>query len=164
MEFVENGKPLWKPLFLKDGYSGAPLEKGQAFRRPIFDRKSGRLIGGVHGIDDSHYIFFDNELQAHWDAVLRAYPNERVDLLSNSDDYSRLLVRVFGAKDGYIYALFDWYSHQATFLGRVHEGLESVATVRHVAYQAADGLEIPAYLTLPRGRLEANLPYLRGTR
>jgi dienelactone hydrolase len=158
LQFVENGEPLWKPLFLKDGSWGAPLAKGQAFRRPIVDRKSGRIIGGVQGIDDSHYIFFDNELQAHWDAVLRAYPNERVELLSHSDDYTRLLVRVFGAKDGYIYSLFDWYSHKAVTLGRVYEGLESVATVRHIAYQAADGLEIPAYLTLPRGRPEANLP------
>jgi dipeptidyl aminopeptidase/acylaminoacyl peptidase len=158
MRFVENGEPLWKPLFLKDGSWGAPLEKGQAFRRPIIDRKSGRIIGGVHGIDDSHYIFFDNELQAHWDAVLRAFPGERIDLLSHSDDYSRLLLRVFGANDGYVYALFDWYSHKAATLGKVYEGLESVATVRHIAYRAADGLEIPAYLTLPRGRPEANLP------
>jgi dipeptidyl aminopeptidase/acylaminoacyl peptidase len=158
LRFVENGEPLWKPLFLKDGSWGAPLAKGQAFNRPIVDRKSGRIIGGVQGIDDSRYIFFDNELQAHWDAVLRSYPNERVDLLSHSDDYSRLLVRVFGAKDGYVYALFDWYSHQTATLGKVYEGLETVATVRHIAYQAADGLEIPAYLTLPRGRPEANLP------
>lgn len=158
VRFIENGEPLWKPLFLKDGSWGEPLAKGQAFRRPIVDRKSGRIIGGVHGIDDSRYIFFDNELQAHWDAVLRAYPNERVDLLSHSDDYSRLLIRVFGAKDGYVYALFDWYGHKATTLGNVYEGLESVATVRHIAYQAADGLEIPAYLTLPRGRPETNLP------
>jgi dienelactone hydrolase len=158
LRFIENGEPLWRPLLLKDGSWGAPLAKGQAFRRPIVDRKSGRIIGGVHGIDDSHYIFFDNELQAHWDALLRAYPNERVDLLSHSDDYSQLLVRVFGPADGYVYALFDWYSHKATTIGKVYEGLESVATVRHLAYQAADGLEIPAYLTLPRGRPEANLP------
>jgi acetyl esterase/lipase len=160
LRFVENGEPLWKPLFLKDGSWGAPLAKGQAFRRPILDRKSGRVIGGVQGIDDSRYIFFDNELQAHWDAVLRAFPGERVDLLSHSDDYSRLLVRVFGAKDGYVYSLFDWYSHQATLLGKVYEGVESVAEMKHITYQAADGLEIPAYLTLPRGRAEANLPLI----
>jgi dipeptidyl aminopeptidase/acylaminoacyl peptidase len=156
--FVENGETLWRPLSLKDGSWGAPLAHGQAFTRPIVDRKSGRIIGGVQGIDDSRYVFFDNELQAHWDAVLRAFPNERVELLSHSDDYARLLVRVFGAKDGYVYALFDWYGHRAMVVGKVYEGLETVAEVKHLTYQAADGLEIPAYLTLPRGRSEANLP------
>ncbi len=156
-EFVENGQSIWKPL-LKDGTWGAPLGNGQAFRTPLVDRKSGRIIGGVQGIDDSRYVFFDNELQAHWDAVLRAFPNERVSLLSHSDDYSRLLVRVFGAKDGYVYALFDWYSHQLTVLGAVYKGLDAVAEVRQISYQAADGLEIPAYLTLPRGRAQTNLP------
>jgi acetyl esterase/lipase len=156
--FIENGEPLWKPLLLKDGSWGAPLANGQAFRRPIVDRKSGRIIGSAQGIDDSRYIFFDNELQAHWDAVLRAYPNERVELLSHSDDYTVLLVRVFGAKDGYVYALFDWYGHKAVTIGKVYEGIEAVAEVKHITYQAADGLEIPAYLTLPRGRPEANLP------
>jgi len=158
VQLVENGESLWKPLFLKDGSWGAPLAKGQAFTRPIVDRKSGRIIGGVQGIDDSDYIFFDNERQAHWDAVLRAFPGERVELLSTSDDYTRVLVRVFGAKDGYVYSLFDWYSHKAVTLGKVYEGLGAVAEVKHIAYRAADGLEIPAYLTLPHGRPEANLP------
>jgi acetyl esterase/lipase len=157
-EFVENGELLWKPLYLKDGSWGAPLANGQAFASAIVDRKSGRIIGGVRGIDDSDYIFFDNELQAHWNGVLRAFPGERVELLSHSDDYARILVRVFGAKDGYVYSVFDWYSHQAFFLGKVYEGLESVAEVKHIAYQAADGLKIPAYLTLPHGRPETNLP------
>jgi dipeptidyl aminopeptidase/acylaminoacyl peptidase len=156
--FVENGETLWRPLSLKDGSWGAPLAHGQAFRRPIVDRKSGRIIGGVQGIDGSRYVFFDNELQAHWDAVLRAFPDERVELLSSSDDYARLLVRVFGARDGYVYALFDWYGHRAVTVGKVYEGLERVAEVKHLTYQAADGLEIPAYLTLPRGRPETNLP------
>jgi pimeloyl-ACP methyl ester carboxylesterase len=160
VRFIENGEPVWKPLSLKDGSWGAPLANGQAFRRPIVDRKSGRIIGGVQGVDDSRYIFFDNELQAHWDAVLRAYPNERVELLSHSDDYAVMLVRVFGAKDGYVYAVFNWYGHKTGTVGQVYKGLDAVAEVRHLTYQAADGLEIPAYLTLPRGRPEANLPLI----
>ena len=32
-----------------------------------------------------------------------------------------MVLRVFGPKDGYVYALYDWYSHHATILGRVYE-------------------------------------------
>jgi cephalosporin-C deacetylase-like acetyl esterase len=157
-EFVENDETIWKPLRLKDGTWGAPLANGQTLRAPLVDRNTGRIIGGIQGIDESHYVFFDNELQAHWDALLRAFPDEQVSLISHSGDYSKLLVRVLGARDGYVYALFDWYSHQFAVLGRVYKGLDAVAEVRQITYRAADGLEIPAYLTLPHGRPEANLP------
>jgi dipeptidyl aminopeptidase/acylaminoacyl peptidase len=159
VQFLENGDPVWKPLMLKDGSWGAPLDKGAAFRRVIEDRKTGRIIGGVRDIDDSHYVFFDAELQAHWDAILRAFPDERVDLISHSDDFTKVVVRVFGAKSGYVYALFDWYTHRATILGPVYQDVVP-AELRRVSYRAADGLIIPAYLTLPRGAADKNLPLI----
>ncbi len=157
---IENGVPVWKAVWLKDGSWGPPPVRGEAFRGVIAERKSGRIIGGFRDIDGAHYVFFDNELQAHWNAVLRAFPDERVHLLSASDDYARILVRVFGAKDGYVYALFDWYSHQAAVLGKVYEDLQAVAEVRPISYPAADGLIIPGYLTLPHGRTAARLPLI----
>jgi dipeptidyl aminopeptidase/acylaminoacyl peptidase len=157
VRFIENGDPVWKPLLLKDGSWGAPLDKGAAFRSTITDRKSGRIIGGVRDIDDSHYVFFDVELQAHWDAILRAFPDERVDLVSHSDDFTKVVVRVFGAKDGFVYSLFDWYSHRANLLGTAYLGVLPAA-VRRISYSAADGLTIPGYLTMPPGSTERNLP------
>jgi hypothetical protein len=57
VRFTENGDGVWKPLNLKDNTWGAPLEKGAAFSRVIEERKSGRIIGGVHGIGSSQYVF-----------------------------------------------------------------------------------------------------------
>jgi dipeptidyl aminopeptidase/acylaminoacyl peptidase len=160
MSFVQDGNAVWRALLMTDGSMGEPLAKGETFRRALVDRKSGRVIGGVHDLEEMRYFFFDNELQAHWDAVLRAFPGERVLLLSRSDDFSRILVRVFGPKDGYVYAVFDWYSHRTQVLGPVYEGLSGVSEVKHIQYRAADGLVIPALLTLPRGRMKANLPLI----
>jgi dipeptidyl aminopeptidase/acylaminoacyl peptidase len=160
MSFLENGNWIWRPILIKDGSMGDPLAKGETFRRAIRDRKSGRIIGGIHDLQEMRYVFFDNELQAHWDAVLRAFPNERVQLLSHSDDFSRVLVRVFGAKDGYVYALFDWYSHRTTILAKVYDGLSDVSEISRVHYRAGDGRDIPAFLTLPRGRAATNLPLI----
>jgi dipeptidyl aminopeptidase/acylaminoacyl peptidase len=158
MEFTENSVPLWRPLSLKDGSWGEPLAKGAAFSRVIQDRKSGRIVGGVPHVGDDNYVFFDSELQAHWNAVLRAFPNERVHIVSHSDDYTKYLVEVFGARDGYAYALFDWLSHQATILTPSYDGLAAIAEVRPISYPAQDGLTIPGYLTLPPGAGEKNLP------
>jgi dienelactone hydrolase len=159
VDFVENGDPVWKPLSLKDGVWGPPLEKGATFRSFIEDRKTGRIIGGIRGVDNSNCVFFDAELQAHWNAILRAFPDERVDLISHSDDFTRVVVRVFGVKDGFVFALFDWYTHQSVVLGPVYKSVMP-AEVRQVSYPAADGLTIPAYLTLPRGTPGKNLPLI----
>jgi dipeptidyl aminopeptidase/acylaminoacyl peptidase len=151
VQFTINGDPQWRPLNLADNTWGAPLGRGASFSQVVADRKTGRIIGGVHWIGSSQYVFFDNELQAHWNAVLRAFPDERVRLVSHSDDFSRMVLEVFGPKDGYVYALYDWYSHQATILGRAYEEVTAPAEMKAISYSAADGLTIPAFLTLPKG-------------
>jgi dipeptidyl aminopeptidase/acylaminoacyl peptidase len=160
VQFIENGAAIWKPLNIKDGSFGPPLEKGAAFAGVIEDRMSSKIIGGIREVGDIQYVFFDNELQAHWNAVLRAFPDERVHLMSRADDFSKVIVRVFGEKDGYVYALYDWYSHRASILGEVYEGLKSPAQVKAITYAAADGMNIPAFLTLPRGLPEKELPLI----
>jgi dipeptidyl aminopeptidase/acylaminoacyl peptidase len=154
VQSIEGDKSLWKPLLLKDGSWGEPME---SIGEPILERKSGRMIGAI---GRAGCVFFDNELKARWNAVLSAFPDERVDLISSSDDFGKILVRVFGPADGYIYALFDWSSHHTYILGKVYDGLVAVAEVKAVSYSAGDGLTIPAYLTLPRGKAAASLPLI----
>ena len=160
VQFLENGDPVWKPFNLKDNSWGPPLGKGAAFVGVIEERKSGRIIGGIHEFGSSEYVFFDNELQAHWNAVLRAFPDECVRLMSRSDDFSKIVVRVFGEKHGFVYALYDWYAHRATVLGEVYEGVTAPAEVRAISYLASDGLTIPGFLTLPGATPEKDLPLI----
>jgi dipeptidyl aminopeptidase/acylaminoacyl peptidase len=148
---MEDGVPVWRLFSLKDYSWGAPLDEGTALYSVVLDRKSGRIIGGAGNLDETEYVFFDAELQAHWNAVLRAFPDEAVRLISHTDDFSRMVVEVFGAKHGYVYALFDWYSHQAVVLGEIYDGVPAPAPVTRVAYPAADGLTIDGLLTVPRG-------------
>jgi pimeloyl-ACP methyl ester carboxylesterase len=109
VQFLVDGDRQWKALNLSDNTWGSPLAKGASFAGIIKERKTGRIIGAVPEIGSSEYVFFDNELQAHWNAVLRAFPDERVRLVSNSDDFSRMVLEVFGPKDGYVYALYDGF-------------------------------------------------------
>jgi dipeptidyl aminopeptidase/acylaminoacyl peptidase len=158
--FGVNGDWIWKPLSIKDSIWGEVLDSGSTFWHVLKERKSGHIIGGTHGAGDSRYVFFDNEMQAHWNAVLRAFPDEKVHLVSRSDDFSRIIVEVFGARDGYAFAIFDWYEHKATVLGQIYSGISAPAQVRHVDYLAADGLRISGYLTLPLGQDAKNLPLI----
>jgi dipeptidyl aminopeptidase/acylaminoacyl peptidase len=160
VSMLENGDSVWKPLSLKDSTLGPALERGISFDRAIADRTTGRIVGGIPSIEDAKIVFFDNEVQAHWNAVLRAFPGEQVQLSSHSDDYSKMIVKVFGAKSGNAYFLYDWYTHQPILLGQVYAGLGTPAEVRPINYEAKDGLKIPALLTLPRGKPEKGLPLI----
>jgi hypothetical protein len=160
VQFMQDGDPVWRPISLKQGVLGEPLARGAALHGVIIDPRNSRIIGGVLNSDDSKYVFFDNELQAHWNAILRAFPKDTVHLASHSADFSKVILEVFGPEDGYQYAYFDWYTHRASLLGARYQGVMQIAEIRKVTYAAADGLAISGFLTLPRDLPPKKLPLI----
>ncbi len=160
VQFWQDGDPIWRPISLKEGVLGEPLAPGSALHGVITDPRNSRIIGGVLNTDDRKYVFFDNELQAHWNAVLRAFPDDIVHLASHSADFSKMILEVFGPKDGYSYAYFDWYTHHASLVGPRYAGVKQVAEIRKITYTAADGLTISGFLTLPRDLPPKKLPLI----
>ena len=152
VETIEQGNPVWRLLSQKDRRFGPPLEEGRTLDQPIQDQLTSRMIGGVRVDDATHYLFFDPALEQRWRSVLAAFPGESVEFVSCSADFTRIVVRAEGAKDGYRYLLVDLAAHQAMPIGEVYRGVTQPFEVRRITYAAADGLSIPAYLTLPRGR------------
>jgi dipeptidyl aminopeptidase/acylaminoacyl peptidase len=156
VDFLENDEHVWKSVRLRDG-SWETIDKGHTFDGALLDRGSSRIIGGFR-IDGEQASFFDPEMQAHWEAVHRAFPNEILGLVSHSDDFSKMLVKVYGLRDGYVFALYDWYAHKASILAHVYQDISAISERRPITYPAADGLAISAFLTLPRGVPEKMLP------
>jgi dipeptidyl aminopeptidase/acylaminoacyl peptidase len=157
MQRIENGESTWRLLSLKDGTLGAPMAEHKALDSPIEDGRSYRMIGGVYVDDAAHYVFFDPVLQRRWDAIVRAFPQERLRFVSAAADFMKIAVRVDGPVDGYVYELVDMNRHAADEIGAVYAGVKLPLEVRRITYPAGDGLQIPAYLTLPRGRPATNL-------
>jgi len=122
----------------------------------------GSSLVGAYSLvgDEQRYTFFDAKLQASWNAVAKAFPGERVNLVSWSDDKRQLVVYVDSPTLGPAYALVDLNTKSARFLADVYKELteEGVSKVQPIKYKAADGLEISGYLTLPRGKDPKNLP------
>ncbi len=160
VQFMQDGDPVWRPLSLRDGILGEPLNHGAALHGVITDPRNSRIIGGVLNSDDRQYVFFDNELQAHWNAVLRAFPKDTVHLVSHSADFCKMILEVFGPEDGFQYAYFDWYTHHAQLLGPRYTGVKQTAEIRKITYSAADGVAISGFLTLPRDLARKNLPLI----
>jgi dipeptidyl aminopeptidase/acylaminoacyl peptidase len=95
-----------------------------------------------------------------WKSVVKAFDGDNVRYVSSSSDRSKILVLVEGPKHGYRYEIIDLEKSAAVPIGKVYAGLDNLLEVRRITYAAADGLQIPAYLTLPRGRTPKNLPLI----
>ena len=156
---VEGEEPVWRLLSREDGSLSAPMAERRTLERPIEDRATHRMIGGVHIADSEEYVFFDPAIEQSWQAIVRAFPNEHVRFESAAADFRKVIVRVEGERDGYCFELVNLSSHHAEALGDVYEGIKPLE-VRRISYAAGDGLEIPAYLTLPHGKPARKLPLI----
>ena len=158
VQAVEGGDPVWRLFGVKEGTLGPPMDERKTLTTPIEDRLSSCLVGGVRVEDEWQYVFFDAGMQRQWDAIVRVFGGARVRLASSSEDFRKVVVRVDGAQYGYRYVLVDLNKGTAERVGDVYAGVTTPLEVRRLNYTAADGLAIPAYLTLPQGREPHALP------
>ena len=115
---------------------------------------SSRVVMGVrHSGMTPTYSFFDPELQSRVDTLIES-TNGAVFILDWSDDYSRVLYRVYNG-----YAVDTYYVHDSTTgqLLKISDSRtdippEAVGTFATIEYAARDGLTIPAILTIPPGK------------
>lgn len=157
---LEDGMEVYRPLSLKTGKLGEPLDLKAGVRGFIFDSVTLRAIGVVENDVDSTMTFFAPAEQAAWAKITRAFPGERVTLESWSDNRKQVVVRVQGPKTGAAYMFVDLAAGRASMVDDMQAGLgpDELATPKMISYKAGDGLEIPAVLTLPKGREAKNLP------
>ena len=151
---------VWKPLSTKSGAWGPEIAPDEQLTGLVLTDGSERMIGTAFVGDSTRYHFEDPRLQEGWGWITRVFGYERTEFISISADHTKLIVLVMGPKSGYGYYLADIEEHLTQMIGSVYEGSPSIAEVRPIEYPAADGLKIPAYLTLPPGRPARNLPVI----
>jgi dienelactone hydrolase len=155
---VEGDAKVARAISLVNGAASEPLPGIGEQDWPIIDRYSDRVIGTGSYADGYRYHFLGARMQKAWEAVLAAFPGQPVQMLSYSDDFTRWAIRVQNQDTGPMYLLADLRKGAVAKVGVLYEGIKGVAPVRAFHYKAADGLDIPAYLTLPRGREAKGLP------
>lgn len=127
---------------------------------PVHHPETGALLGFGSLEEDGHdYVWFDPSIGRMWATIRASFKGSRVGLQSWSRDYRKAVVRVENATDPGSLMLIDFAAGKAVKLGSDYPGVPAGAVNerRWVTYKAADGLDIPAYLTLPRGRDPRNL-------
>jgi dipeptidyl aminopeptidase/acylaminoacyl peptidase len=157
---TESDGVVWKPLLIKDGTWGPEIARNEALTGPVLTDGSRRMIGTAFVGDNTRYHFADPALQEGWNWIAAVFGYQRVEFVSVSADHTKLIVEVMGPKSGFAYFLADIKEHLTREIGKIYGGVAQIAEVRPIKYPAADGLEIPGYLTLPPDRPAKNLPVI----
>jgi dipeptidyl aminopeptidase/acylaminoacyl peptidase len=126
----------------------------------LTDEWTGRVIGAAYTADKHEYVYFDPARAALQRGIEAVFPGKDAHAVSVTQDGSKAIVAVEAPDLPRTYYFLDRDSHVATKVASQYPALRAadLGTMRPYPYKARDGLDIPAYLTLPPGKAAKNLP------
>ena len=129
-------------------------------QRAIFSRATEELVGTAYDDERLRIQWRDPAYGADHALLAKRFPDRDALITSETLDGRYWLVAMTAdVEPGEVY-LFDRTSKEPKLLYRVRESLprESLSNELAIKYPSSDGLEIPAYLTLPKGYEPKSLP------
>ncbi len=130
------------------------------FGGALFSEVTDQLIATIYTEDKPRFYWKDKAYEADYKRLISKLPGKEVRFGSRTKDERMFLVVAFSDTDPGTTYLFDRKTKRLTRQYAIFEKLprEQLATEEAVRYKSVDGLEIPAYLTLPKGVPAKNLP------
>lgn len=118
-----------------------------------WDPRRGTAVGVISRAEKSSIEWLDPEIGGVHAALSRAFKGKDVTLSDWSADRTRFIVQVDAQDSPPEWYLFDRARKELSPLGSAYPELKGAAfgQTRWITFKARDGLEIPAYLTLPPG-------------
>ena len=155
-------------LLLLDAATGGiePVESDPLgrvdFGGPLFSEATDELIGTSYTDDRIRYYFRDKAVEADFRWLEAHFEGREIERQSITADDRLWLVSASGDTEPGEIWLFDREGRRLDFQYKLRERLprEALAPMQAVRYPSSDGLEIPAYLTLPVGVPHEKLPLL----
>lgn len=126
-----------------------------------FSEVTDELVATVYSDDQWNRRYFkDKVLEADYNWLKTKFPHMELAAGSRTLDEQVMLVTTYSDTEPGVTYLFDRRTKKLTKQYTVREKLPraALASMKVVRYPSSDGLEIPAYLTLPKGAEAKNLP------
>lgn len=125
-----------------------------------FSEVSDDLIATSYEDERSRIYWKDKSFEADYKLVQKHLPGKDIAFGSSTADERLWLVSAHSDTEPGETYLFDRQTKKLTLQYRIREKLnrDYLAPMKAVRYQSSDGLEIPAFLTVPKGVEPKNLP------
>src|SRR6476659_4380925 len=132
-----------------------------AFRHPLIDLEGGlvwsrprnKLLGLRYEADVPGVVWEDTDMARLQKSIDATLPDTTNEISLAQDAENRALVYAHSDRDPGQYYLFDRKTKKLESLVRTRSWIDPKLTAerRFIRYKARDGLEIPAWITIPQG-------------
>jgi len=125
-----------------------------------FSEVTDDLIVTTYDDERGRLYWKDKGYEADYKLLQKKFPGKEIGFGSGTKDERLFLIGINSDTDPGERYLFDRNTKKLTLQYRIREKLnrDYLAPMTAVRYKSSDGLEIPAYLTLPKGVPAKNLP------
>ena len=126
----------------------------------VFSEVSDELIATTYEDERERIYWKDKGFEADYKLLQKKLPGKEIGFGSRTKDERLFLLTAYSDVEPGERYLFDRQTKKLTLQYRSREKLnrDYLAPMKPVKYKSSDGLEIPAFLTLPKGVPAKNLP------
>ena len=125
-----------------------------------FSDVTHEIIATTYEDDRVRISWKDKNYEKDYNKIKKQLGDREISFNSATADETKFIVATFSDVDPGTVWLYDRNTGNLSTLYQIREKLDrkSLAPMTSVKYKSSDGLEIPAYLTLPKGVAAKNLP------
>jgi dipeptidyl aminopeptidase/acylaminoacyl peptidase len=151
---------LFNPTTGKEEVVESDPLKRVDFGNAVFSEVSDELIATSYEDERERIYWKDKGFEADYKNLQKQLPGKEINFGSSTKDEKLWLISANADTDPGSTYLFDRSTKKLTLQYQIREKLNRayLAPMKPVKYPSSDGLEIPAYLTLPKGVEAKNLP------
>jgi dipeptidyl aminopeptidase/acylaminoacyl peptidase len=151
---------LFNPTTGKEEVVESDPLKRVDFGNAVFSEVSNELIATSYEDERERIYWKDKNFEADYKNLQKQLPGKEIGFGSSTKDEKLWIISANADTDPGSTYLFDRATKKLTLQYQLREKLNRayLASMKPVKYPSSDGLEIPAYLTLPKGVEAKNLP------
>jgi len=151
---------LFNPTTGKEELVESDPMKRVDFGNAIFSEVSDDLIATVYEDERERIYWKDKGYEADYKNLQKQLPGKEINFASSTKDEKLFIIGSNADTDPGSTYLYDRNTKKLTLQYQIREKLNRayLAPMTPVKYPSSDGMEIPAYLTLPKGVEAKNLP------
>ncbi|MEN3326475.1 MAG: hypothetical protein V7638_1282 [Acidobacteriota bacterium] len=151
---------LWNPTTGKEEVVESDPLKKVDFGNATFSEVYDELVATSYDDERTRIYWKDKAFEADYKTLQKQLPGKEIGFGSSTKDEKLWIIYANADTDPGSTYLFDRSTKKLTLQYQAREKLNRayLAPMKPVKYPSSDGLEIPAYLTLPKGVEAKNLP------